>query len=144
MEVLPPSLPAADGRAWLWRSLWPQRANHPTDDRPHNGSSGSVRHDADDAVTGANGAATITSYGSPDHATGYRSEGSANWPAFKELFAVCEGAFGSLEPRPVDLRGALAVYRTLEDQAKTFVAGDARRSLLLEWLDSLQGDSPSP
>ncbi len=65
-------------------------------------------------------------------------------PAYQALFSLCERSFAGLPLRQTDLRGAIAIYRTLEDYAKGLPGADPRRALLLEWLDSLQADYASP
>lgn len=84
-------------------------------------------------------------------ATRKRRHGSLNYehdrrdmPAYHAIFSLCERAFASLPLSASDVPTALAVYRTLEDYAKSLPVHDARRELLIEWLDSLQADFASP
>jgi hypothetical protein len=65
-------------------------------------------------------------------------------PAYHAIFSLCERAFADLPLADSDTPSALAIYRTLEDYAKTLPVHDPRRDLLLEWLDSLQADFVSP
>ncbi len=65
-------------------------------------------------------------------------------PAFREVFAVCEEVFAKLPTTPSDATVALAIYRALEEYAKTLKRPDPRRQMLLEWLDSLQADFSAP
>jgi len=84
-------------------------------------------------------------------ATKKRRHGSLNYehdqsdmPAYHTIFSLCERAFAGLPLSKSDVPTALAVYRTLEDYAKSLPVHDARRELLIEWLDSLQADFASP
>lgn len=65
-------------------------------------------------------------------------------PVFREVFAVCEEVFGKLPTTPSDAKVALAIYRALEEYAKSLKRPDPRRQVLLEWLDSLQADFSAP
>jgi hypothetical protein len=84
--------------------------------------------------------------GSPSrrhHSHRYQARGQ-ELPAYQAFFSLCERSFASLRLRQTDLRGAIAIYRTLEDYARGLEGDDPRRALLIDWLDSLQADYASP
>jgi hypothetical protein len=61
---------------------------------------------------------------------------------FRDVFAACERALSKLPTTRSDVTEALAIYRTLEEYAQAMKRPDARRQMLIEWLDSLQADFP--